>query len=99
MSSKIEYVDFKTAVEKGTKCQVNGKQNKEKEAIFDTKTNTLIFYMKDNNNYEMKIIYDGPKPSNFDEAEALVVKGTAKEGAFYVEAGGILTKCPSKYEK
>ncbi len=94
--SRIEYVNFKEAQGRQRTVEVKGKWVKEKDAKFDTGNNTFTFYMKDDNATEMKVIFDGAKPNNFEVAEAVVVKGKIKDDYFH--AKDILTKCPSKYE-
>jgi cytochrome c-type biogenesis protein CcmE len=94
--SNVEYGDFKAAVESHKKIQVKGEWVKEKETVFDAAKGQFIFYMKDDNEQEMKVIFDGAKPNNFEIANAIVCKGRCKDGVFY--ASDILTKCPSKYE-
>jgi len=94
LDNKLEYVDFKEAQKRGKKVEVQGVQVKEKGSSIG---NPFIFYMKDKNGDEMKVVYAGMKPNNFDEAESVVVKGKmSNEGSFH--ADDILTKCPSKYE-
>jgi cytochrome c-type biogenesis protein CcmE len=94
MGNKIEYVDFKQAQMTTKLVEVKGVWVKEKESKFEN--NVFSFFMKDDNGTEMKVLYDGAKPNSFEVADALVVKGTVKEGNF--KAKEILTKCPSKYE-
>jgi len=96
MDSKIEYVDFKEAVNRHRTVEVKGQWVKDKGEKFDVNTNTFTFYMKDDNATEMKVVFDGAKPNNFEVAEAVVVKGKVKDDYFH--AKDILTKCPSKYE-
>ena len=60
------------------------------------KTCQFIFYMKDENNSEMKVVLDGARPNNFEMAESVVAKGKFKDGYFHAKE--VLTKCPSKYE-
>jgi len=96
MDSKIEYANFQTAVQSHKTCQVKGAWIKDKETRFDANTNQFIFYMKDENNTEMKVILDGAKPNNFEMAENVVAKGKVKDGYFHAKE--VLTKCPSKYE-
>lgn len=95
LGSKLEYVDFNEAISKKKKVEVQGIYVKEKGQNFDG--NIFTFYMKDKNNTEMKVIYKGPKPNNFDEADAVVVKGKVDQNNNFI-ADDILTKCPSKYE-
>ena len=94
LSNKIEYVNFNDAQKKTKTVDVKGNWLQDKESKFES--NKFSFYMQDDNNSEMKVIYDGAKPNNFEMAEAVVVKGKVREGVFM--ANEILTKCPSKYE-
>jgi cytochrome c-type biogenesis protein CcmE len=94
--SNVEYGDFQTALSNSKKIQVKGEWVKDKETVFDATKGQFVFYMKDDNATEMKVVYDGAKPNNFEIANAIVCKGRCREGVFY--ASEILTKCPSKYE-
>jgi cytochrome c-type biogenesis protein CcmE len=96
LSKKIEYTNFSDAMAKPRTVEVKGAYQKDKESKYDPATSTFEFVMKDDAGTEMKVIYAGAKPNNFDVAEAVVVKGIAKDGAFHAKE--ILTKCPSKYE-
>ncbi len=96
VDTKVEYADFRHASETHKKCQVKGSWVKEKDAGFDVATNKFTFYMKDENNTEMKVVLDGAEPNNFKMAESVVAKGKIKDGYFH--ASEVLTKCPSKYE-
>lgn len=94
--SKIEYSNFQSAIENQKTCQVKGSWIKDKEAKFDASTNEFVFYMKDENNTEMKVVLAGARPNNFEMAESVVAKGKIKDGYFHAKE--VLTKCPSKYE-
>ena len=94
--SKIEYTNFKAASENHKTCQVKGSWIKDKDSKFDANTNQFTFWMKDENNSEMKVVLDGSKPNNFDMAENVVAKGKMADGYFHAKE--VLTKCPSKYE-
>ncbi len=96
LKNKVEYTNFNDAKIKARTVEVKGAYLRDKESKFDPATTTFEFYMRDDYGTEMKVIYAGAKPNNFDEAEACVVKGIAKDGTFY--AKDILMKCPSKYE-
>ncbi|HEX2787621.1 MAG TPA: cytochrome c maturation protein CcmE [Ignavibacteria bacterium] len=96
IDSKIEYVNFTEAQNRTRTVEVKGSWIKDKESKFDAATNQFTFFMKDDYNTEMKVVFDGAKPNNFEVAEAVVVKGKVKDGYFH--AKDILTKCPSKYE-
>lgn len=96
VDTKVEYANFQYAANTHKKCQVKGTWSKEKESGFDASTNKFTFYMKDENNTEMKVVYDGAEPNNFKMAESIVTKGKIRDGYFH--ASEVLTKCPSKYE-
>ena len=44
----------------------------------------------------MKILYNGVKPGNFEQATEIVAIGQYQNGGF--EADQLLVKCPSKYQ-
>jgi cytochrome c-type biogenesis protein CcmE len=96
VDTKVEYSNFQNAANTHRKTQVKGTWMKEKETKFDHATNKFTFYMKDENNTEMKVVLDGAEPNNFKMAESVVAKGKVKDGYFH--ASDVLTKCPSKYE-
>jgi cytochrome c-type biogenesis protein CcmE len=96
VETNVEYADFHAAVSTHKKVQVKGEWVKEKASAFDASKSQFVFYMKDDNGQEEKVIFDGAKPNNFELANAVVVKGRYQEGCFH--ASEILTKCPSKYE-
>lgn len=98
MGSKIEYANFQQAQEKRKTVEVRGVWQKDKETNYNAATNMFTFYMKDENNTEMKVMLNDAKPNNFETAGELMIvaKGKAKDGVFY--ADNVLTKCPSKYE-
>lgn len=96
MDSNVEYTDFAKAEKTSKKVQVKGAWVKEKETQFDAKAGQFVFYMKDDNEREVKVVLDGAKPNNFELATSIVAKGRFKDGYFH--ANELLTKCPSKYE-
>lgn len=96
VQTNVEYTDFQAAVSSPKKVQVKGEWLRDKESYFDEGKAQFIFYMKDDNNREEKIVLDGARPNNFELAQAVVVKGRYQDGYFH--ATEILTKCPSKYE-
>ncbi|TAF63268.1 MAG: cytochrome c maturation protein CcmE [Cytophagales bacterium] len=59
--------------------------------------NYFSFVIVDNNGEANKVIYDNPKPADFERSEQVVIIGTMKNGQFY--ASQILMKCPSKYQE
>jgi cytochrome c-type biogenesis protein CcmE len=96
VDTNVEYTDFHTAASNHKKVQVKGSWVREKESEFDGTKSQFVFYMKDDNGEEVRVVLDGAKPNNFELAEAIVVKGRYQDGYFH--ANDILTKCPSKYE-
>ena len=92
------YASFKVAQNnEGDEYHVVGKLVKEKGIEYNPKENAnlCVFYLKDNENQEFKVIYYGAKPQDFEMSEQIVVTGKAEEGVF--KADKILMKCPSKY--
>jgi cytochrome c-type biogenesis protein CcmE len=77
----------------GNKYTVVGWLNKEKEIIAEPTQCT--FYIIDKDSVEKKVIYNQPKPQDFERSESIVITGKAHEGVFY--ANEISLKCPSKY--
>jgi len=96
VETTVEYTDLQTAMAVHKKVQVKGEWVKDKESSFDAARGQFVFYMKDDNGAEAKVVFDGAKPNNFEIANAIVVKGRFQDGCFH--ASEILTKCPSKYQ-
>lgn len=95
--TNIEYEsDFSKVMQTGKICKASGVWVKEKSFNEDFQSRTFVFYLKDANNNEMKVVYRGTKPNNFEIATNVVVTGKFENGVFY--ATDVLTKCPSKYE-
>lgn len=96
LQTNVEYADFQRAVSTNHRVQVKGEWQRTKETSYDGAKREFSFYMKDDNGYEMKVVFDGAKPNNFELANAIVIKGRVEGSSFH--ASEILTKCPSKYE-
>lgn len=94
-TSLTPYVPFATAMESGKTVQVKGVTLAE-SARYDDIGKTFNFRLVDAAGDEMLIIYNGVKPSNFEQAKEVVAKGRYHQGNF--EADELLVKCPSKYE-
>ena len=95
--SNIEYADNFTTVKSSTKTvKATGSWVKEKQYEINKEDKTFSFFMTDENGNEMKVIFEGTIPNNFETATSVVVTGKYKDGYFH--AKDILTKCPSKYE-
>jgi cytochrome c-type biogenesis protein CcmE len=57
--------------------------------------NHFEFMLVDTNKVEKRVVYQSPKPQDFDKSEQVVVIGKMK--GEYFECNKILMKCPSKY--
>lgn len=77
--------------------KATGSWVKEKNYYVDKANKQFSFFMKDYLGNEMKVIYDGTIPNNFESSTSVVVTGKYQNGSFH--AKDILTKCPSKYEE
>ena len=96
--SNIKYESVFANVKASDKtCKATGSWVKEKNYEMNREQNTFSFFMKDENGDEMKVIYEGTMPNNFETATSVVVTGSYRNGYFH--AKDILTKCPSKYEQ
>lgn len=96
--SNIEYADdFAKVMTTQKTVKATGSWVKEKSYQVDNKTKTFSFFMADENGNQMKVIFEGTIPNNFESATSVVVTGKYQNGYFH--AKDILTKCPSKYEE
>lgn len=96
--SNIQYEsNFQNIVGKEKVVKATGHWVKEKSYEIDKENRAFIFYMADADGNEMKVVYDGTIPNNFESATSIVVTGQYKNGVFH--ARDILTKCPSKYQE
>lgn len=96
--SNIKYEsDFNNVVASSKTVKATGSWVKEKNYVIDKETKTFSFFMVDVKGSEMKVIFEGTMPNNFESATSVVVTGTYQNGYFH--AKDILTKCPSKYEE
>ncbi|MEO8405726.1 MAG: cytochrome c maturation protein CcmE [Chitinophagaceae bacterium] len=58
--------------------------------------NYLRFTAVDTLGQSIQVVYNKPKPENFDVSDKLVLQGKYVDGKF--ECDAIQTKCPSKYK-
>lgn len=90
------YTDFETASGRNsTNLHVVGVWDKEQPSGFSMETRSFSFFMEDGLGNKRRVIYGNAKPSNFDDADQLVVIGEMRGDIFY--AHDMLLKCPSKY--
>lgn len=95
--SNIKYEsDFSVVKSTDKTVKATGSWVKEKKYETNSENRTFTFYMVDEKGNEMKVVYEGAMPNNFESATSVVVTGTYKNGYFH--AKDILTKCPSKYQ-
>ena len=95
--SNIQYQDdFSQVMRTSKTVKATGSWVKEKNYQIDKVNKTFTFHMVDDKGNEMKVVYDGTIPNNFESAISVVVTGKYTQGYFH--ARDILTKCPSKYE-
>ena len=96
--TNIEYIDdFNKVMASEKTVKATGSWVKEKSYQIDKENKTFSFVMSDDNGRQMKVIYEGAIPNNFESATSVVVTGKYENGYFH--AKDILTKCPSKYEE
>lgn len=98
ISNSSTYATFNEAKQNpGSTYHVVGKVNKEIPFDYNPEINANIFGFNliDNNGNEVKVLYNGAKPQDFERSEQIVVIGKMDEGTFNCKQ--ILMKCPSKY--
>jgi cytochrome c-type biogenesis protein CcmE len=96
--TNISYeADFQKIMASTKTVKATGSWIKERSYQIDKEKNLVVFYMKDHLGTELKVLFTGTLPNNFESSISLVVTGKYKEGNFY--ATDILTKCPSKYQE
>lgn len=96
--TNISYENDFTEITKSDKTiKATGAWVKAKSYHIDREKNLFSFYMTDNHGKELKVVYKGSIPNNFESATSVVVTGKYHNGIFH--ASDILTKCPSKYEE
>ena len=88
--------DFSKIVNSQHTIKATGAWVKSKNYSMDKINNEFSFYMVDSFGKELKVVYSGAIPNNFESCTSVVVTGKYKNGNFV--ATDILTKCPSKYE-
>ncbi len=87
------YVSIEQAKEMESVVQVKGKRLD--NGKFDISKNVFVFVLTDEAGEKIEVIYDGPKPGNFEQATEVVCVGKYSQGKFHAKE--LLVKCPSKY--
>lgn len=96
-SESTSYSDFITAKSSGEDVHIVGSWIRREESYYDPQNDLFHFWMQDTVNNVSQVIYNDPKPNDFETAERVVVMGKFQEDIFY--ANSILMKCPSKYNE
>ena len=101
-ASMSPYVDIKDARKSQNAVQIRGLILRDitHPVRYDTNAKALRFWIKDEKQDEIEVMYHGAKPDGFDAAP-----GTAAHGYIRKEADGtevfasdsLIIKCPSKY--
>ncbi len=95
--SNIQYEsDFTNVMSKDKTVKATGSWVKEKNYEINKENRIFSFYMADEKGTQMKVVYEGAIPNNFESAQSIVVTGKYSDGYFHAKE--ILTKCPSKYQ-
>ena len=92
------YVSFVSAEKHpGKEFTVIGHLNTDQAMDYNPKRNIFRFVATDKEGNERAVIYNKPKPQDFERSEEITMKGFATDTAFV--ANEILMKCPSKYNE
>jgi cytochrome c-type biogenesis protein CcmE len=98
LSDASTYSDFGEAAKiPGKEFHIIGTLNRSKPIEYDAQKNAnqFSFFMIDEKGTERKIVYNKPKPQDFEKSEKVVIIGSMKGEEFL--ATSLLLKCPSKY--
>jgi cytochrome c-type biogenesis protein CcmE len=88
------YVGFSEARAAKGNVQVMG-EILAQQTSYDARSGSFSFFIIDANGDRMKVVYDGTKPGNFDQATSVVCIGRYADEVFHADK--LLIKCPSKY--
>lgn len=92
------YVGFSEAKSTpGTSYTVIGELDKEAPMNYDARNQVFKFQAIDKDGNRSLVVYNQPKPQDFERSEEITMKGFATDTAFVAEE--ILMKCPSKYNE
>lgn len=80
----------------GRKLQLHGFVVKDSILV---KPDTLEYRFRvHNKGMEVPAVYTGVVPDTFKDEAEVVLRGTLRADGFHVQKGGVMAKCPSKYE-
>ena len=78
------YVTFQEALRSGDTVQIIGHRVADSD-LYSADFRTFRFRMRDPEGMEFSVLYNGVKPSNFEHASEVVVKGVASDSLFTAE--------------
>ncbi len=78
----------------GEPCKLYGKVVKG-SGHYNMNAARLDFRLQDAKGDVVAVVYEKPKPANFDQADSVGAKGAYRDGVF--QADELVLKCPSKY--
>ena len=90
------YLSIAEARAAGRTVQVHGFL---KEILGYDSAGHLRFVIVDDHNDELTIVYEQPRPANFEQAGGVVAVGRYDPQADLFRATRLLVSCPSKYEE
>ncbi|MCI4671525.1 MAG: cytochrome c maturation protein CcmE [Bacteroidia bacterium] len=90
------YTDFSNAKTTDKQVHIVGKWVNREQSQYHPERDLFQFYLQDTTQHVELINYYEPKPTNFENAEKVVVVGAYKPEGFVAEK--IVMKCPSKFE-
>ncbi len=90
------YTGFEDAAQKNKQVHIVGTWVDRDQSSYDPSRDLFQFAMEDTLGKVELVNYYDPKPTNFEQAEKIVVIGGYEEEGFVAEK--IVMKCPSKYE-
>ena len=98
LGNSSTYSSFSDAIAlNGEKTTVIGYLDLEESMDFNPQTVQFAFTARDKKGNSSKVIYNQPKPQDFERSEEITMTGYATDSAFI--ATDILMKCPSKYNE
>jgi cytochrome c-type biogenesis protein CcmE len=98
ISESSTYAPFSTAIaHEGKTYHVVGSLQLDKGFDYNPEENANVFgfYLTDTEGREIKVLYNGSKPQDFEKSEQVVVVGKMSGETFIAKE--VLMKCPSKY--
>ena len=98
LTDSSTYSNFSEAAAKpGKEFHIIGSLDISKPIDYDAtkNVNRFTFFLIDDKGLEKKVVYNNPKPQDFEKSEKVVIVGSMKNDEFLAKS--LLLKCPSKY--